>query len=1254
MVFGLSAQSQFGEVRGEVHDKKTGKALEEASVKIELNGSLKGSTITNENGNFSFKTLSPGEYTIKLELVGYEKIQLEDVVVSIDQITFVKLEPEPASSTDLGTFKKKAYRVPIINPDGVNGTTMTAKNLTNIPTRNINTIVGQSANVNSFGGSTPTFSGSRSSGTAYYIDGVRVIGSFSVPRSSIDQIQVVASGTPAQYGDFTGGVINVTTKGPSRVHQGGLEAISSSATDPYHFNQFEFALQGPIMIKFKKTVKERVVLGYSTSGNFIYQKDPNPSAYNITYLKPEVLADLEKTPLKPSPSGSGFVNRAEFVTKDDFYTQKAKINTNRFDVNMTGSINWQPSKNVNIAIGGTASYVDLINYNYANNLFNYQNNSRSTSGTYRGWLRFTHVLKKEEKKKAEKTSKSIVSSAYYTIRFDYTQTNGLTEDAVHKDNLFDYGYLGKYTNYRAAGYQVNHGSSSPASVNRKPRQFNGKSPYTGNDTAVLMRDYTEQIVFSDTLLKFERSEINAVRANYTSTVFNYFDNLDGGKINSLDFLQINNGLRNGDNPTSPYNMWSNMGSAGSGYNKSTNEQYTLFAMSEVTLRSKNDPDKKHDLQFGLTYEQRIQRGYGVATTGLWTLARQLATLDKPKRDVNNALLTWDANGVLQDTVRYNWLVDPTTESNFSKNLRKHLMETNQTDANGKPIEQNSYLDVDMYAPSDLKLTYFSPDELINNGASYVDYFGYDVYGKKVKGKRSISEYLNSPNRVISAFQPVYTAFFVQDKFAFKDLIFRIGLRIDRYDANQAVLKDPFSLYPVRTVREVKAEGTNLSSLINSTMADDNVVYVNDVERPTKIVGYRQTSATNGVTRWFDKEGNLVNDPTNIANQTSDGRIAPYLVDLNKNQKITEKSFKDYKPQLYFMPRIWFKFPISTTAQFFANYDILTQRPDAANISAIDDYVFLVARANNQNFSNPALKPQRTTSYELGFKQQMGDNAGLSLIATYRELRDMLAVIKYNKAYPLDYTTYGNIDFGTVKGFRVEYELRDAGAKQNLNVNANYSLLFADGTGSNAGSQQSLLNAGQPNLRTLFPLDYDVRHSIKANFDFHFHDKEGPIRKGKYPLQNAGVNLILQAFSGSPYTANSQPINEGQAGVVQRSQIRGTVNGSRRPWLSNIDMTVDKTWNLNTTRKARRDGKKPMNINAYIWASNILNIKNITGVYRYTGSATDDGFIASPQGQNLLRNQLSAQSFADLYTTRVANPGNFYTPRLIRLGLRFNF
>ena len=97
-------------------------------------------------------------------------------------------------------------------------------------------------------------------------------------------------------------------------------------------------------------------------------------------------------------------------------------------------------------------------------------------------------------------------------------------------------------------------------------------------------------------------------------------------------------------------MWNNVGSPGSGYGKSQTEKYTLFAMSEITLQSKRDPNKKHDLQFGIIYEQRFSRSWSIATTPLWSLMRQLAKQAEPALDRAHPILSYDANGVFQDSV----------------------------------------------------------------------------------------------------------------------------------------------------------------------------------------------------------------------------------------------------------------------------------------------------------------------------------------------------------------------------------------------------------------------------------------------------------------------------------------------------------------------------------------------------------------------------------------------------------------------------
>jgi hypothetical protein len=70
--------------------------------------------------------------------------------------------------------------------------------------------------------------------------------------------------------------------------------------------------------------------------------------------------------------------------------------------------------------------------------------------------------------------------------------------------------------------------------------------------------------------------------------------------------------------------------------------------------------------------------------------------------------------------------------------------------------------------------------------------------------------------------------------------------------------------------------------------------------------------------------------------------------------------------------------------------------------------------------------------------------------------------------------------------------------------------------------------------------------------------------------------------------------------------------------------------------------------------NLLDARNVLGVYSFTGSPNDDGYLISPQGQSSIQFQTDAQSFTDLYNVSMANPGFFAIPRRLRLGIRVGF
>jgi hypothetical protein len=212
-----------------------------------------------------------------------------------------------------------------------------------------------------------------------------------------------------------------------------------------------------------------------------------------------------------------------------------------------------------------------------------------------------------------------------------------------------------------------------------------------------------------------------------------------GRVTSFSQLRgSNSGLVNGQSPIGIYSfMWQNVGSLQTGYNKSQNEQFSLNAVGEASI-------KGHDLKFGLYYEQRVSRSYNVGANGLWQLMWQLTgRQDNGMRfDLDNPILLTDENGIFQNVVNYNLVVDPATQKNFDKNFRKYLMENGKVDSYGKPIDNTSLIDVNSYDPSDFKMEYFSADELLNQGNSLVSYFGYDYLGNKIRGKQSIESFTN--------------------------------------------------------------------------------------------------------------------------------------------------------------------------------------------------------------------------------------------------------------------------------------------------------------------------------------------------------------------------------------------------------------------------------------------------------------------------------------------------------------------------------
>ena len=1216
------SQSGSGSLKGKIIDRQTREPIPFANIVVESGGVQIGGSTSDFDGNYQIKPVPAGRVDLKATYVGYRDYTMKGIIIFVDKITFQDIDLE-TSTTTLSEVEVVDYKVPLISKDQtVSGGTVTQEEISKMANKSASSVATTVGGVttNASGGIS-SIRGARSNTEVYYIDGMRVVGSVALPQSAIEQVEVILGGTPASYGDAAGGIISVTTRGPSRDFSAGIDIQTSQFLDPFGYNRVGLNLTGPLFSKKDTVAKTKIpIMGYFLAGDFTYRQDGVPNATGMYYAKDDVISFLESNPLRLNTTGEGVLFNGEFLTTDDLERTKTTMNTSRYEVLVSGKLDFRLSPTINMSFGGTFQMYDRNNFSYGGSLLNYANNSHSTGYTWRVNGRFTQRFRNPEKEK------SFVDNIYYSIGADYTRTYDKTEDAEHKEDIFKYGYIGKFETNTIRAYTPQLEYDSVA----------GKYAYLQNG-------------FRDTIVLYTPFSINPELSAWTSQYYSLFENDPDGHFRNTDELISGKALINGMEPDAIYGMWQSPGNRTNGYNVGTSDQLSINASFAADFGN-------HEIQLGLQYQQRSSSSYGYNATSLWTLMNGLTNAQLAELDLAHPHeVEWE--NVFMDTIYYHRQYVGQLQRNFDKNLREKLglfydgrefIDINSFDYNSNSInyyDTNQVLHTITITDPIFSIDMFNADELLDNGDAKVGYRGYDYMGQKLSTKPAWEDFFTAKDengnytRPIGAYEPIYIAGYIQDKFAFKDLIFNVGLRVDRFDANQPVLKDSYLFNSAKTAGEV-GELNGQTIIHPANIGGDYVVYVDNINSPTEITGYRLGSD------WYNAEGTVITDPKILDRGNG---ISPYLVDPSVNT-VQADVFKDYEPQTNFMPRISFSFPISDDALFYAHYDILTQRPTGGNIIDPVSYYFIRTSAGG-TLNNPALQPSKTIDYELGFQQKINNASSLKLAVFYREMRDEIQQYRLTGAYPRTYYSYTNIDFGTVKGLTLTYDLRRT---NNARVRFNYTLQFADGTGSDANAAAAIVRSEQPNLRTLNPLSFDRRHQFNISIDYRWgvgKDYNGPVirrkKSGKAPVQllsNFGANFTITGGSGTPYTKSSKIMPYGAMGP-----IKGSINGARLPWQFVINMRIDKDFLFNMGKK-----KKGGSLNVYLDILNLLNTKNVTGVYPATGSASDDGYLSAPEYQNQINQQVSSQSYRDLYSVWIDNPYNYSSPRQIRLGLMFNF
>ncbi len=605
-----------GTIKGKMIDKANGEPLPFANVVLMKGGSQVTGTMTDFDGKFTFTALTPGKYNIQATYVGYQAIKVNDVVVNAGQITFVPDIKASSGSENLDEFVVIEYEVPLISKDQTSsGGTVTSEDIKKMPGRSAASIAATVGGVySSDDGSTDlNVRGARSDGTDVYIDGIKVRGSQNLPKSAIEQVSVITGGMPAQYGDATGGVVNITTKGASKDWFGGMEYVTSGfksgdkviGLDKFGYNLLGLNVSGPILTKKDSAGnKKDAIAGFFLSGEFNHRVDPRPYITGNWKLKDDVMAELNENPYTQNLEIGGVINNASYLRETDMEKTPFRLNMARKDFNVAGKIDLSTSKTTTVTIGGSFVYSDYKNYVRSSSLLNFQNNPQSIDRTWRAYARFTQRFANS----TDEENPSLVKDAFVSFQVDYTNVNNTTQDEKHKDNFSHYGYIGKFSSVRQTTY--NFETFSPL--------LNGVEL----DTSIFGSLSNIQTIEYN----FEPGDLNEILANYTS---NYYDAYAGdpvGHWDGIDNMVTGGGLSNGRTPINVYGLWNSMGAPYNGYDHLEQSQLRVSAQGSAGI-------KDHAFQIGFEYEQSIDSRYNLLSpAGLWNLGRQLTNTQIAERN----------------------------------------------------------------------------------------------------------------------------------------------------------------------------------------------------------------------------------------------------------------------------------------------------------------------------------------------------------------------------------------------------------------------------------------------------------------------------------------------------------------------------------------------------------------------------------------------------------------------------------------------
>ncbi len=219
-----------GKIAGTIVDAKTYNPLPGSNVI--LNGTNIGAAVDSD-GSYFILNVPPGSYTVRIQMMGYETVIVENVRVSVNRT--VEVNASLKETTILGQeVVIIADRMTIKKDQTSSIRNVSSGQMDILPTESISGIVDMQPGV-----VLGHFRGGRKNEVTYMIDGIQVDESFSrdgqtvrIEKDAVEDLEVITGIFSAKYGNAMSGVVNAITKnGGNQFHGSISSAFSNYITD---------------------------------------------------------------------------------------------------------------------------------------------------------------------------------------------------------------------------------------------------------------------------------------------------------------------------------------------------------------------------------------------------------------------------------------------------------------------------------------------------------------------------------------------------------------------------------------------------------------------------------------------------------------------------------------------------------------------------------------------------------------------------------------------------------------------------------------------------------------------------------------------------------------------------------------------------------------------------------------------------------------------------------------------------------------